>query len=150
MVSLREDPSSRLQAHKFHNTINKSSHPEVFCKKSVLKTFAKLTRKHLCRSFFFNKVASLRPAILFKKRLQYSCFPVNFAKFSRTLFFNEHLWWLLLIKLRKLIPMSIKTSKISEHGYYISMLWGRLWSQNLWGFCDIYLIDTFFAITYRF
>ena len=24
------------------------------------------------------------------------CFPVNFAKLSRRLFFIEHLWWLLL------------------------------------------------------
>ena len=28
--------------------------------KSVLKNFAKLTGKHLCRSLFFNKVAGLR------------------------------------------------------------------------------------------
>ena len=33
-----------------------SSHPEVFCKKAVLKTFAKFTGKHLCQSLFFNKV----------------------------------------------------------------------------------------------
>ena len=32
---------------------------------------------------------------LLKKRLWYRCFPVNFAKFLRTPFFTEHLWWLL-------------------------------------------------------
>ena len=26
----------------------------------------------------------------------WNCFPVNFAKFLRTAFFKEHLWWLLL------------------------------------------------------
>ena len=33
--------------------------PEVFCKKRVLRNFAKFTGKHLCQ-LFFNKVAGLR------------------------------------------------------------------------------------------
>ena len=33
--------------------------PEVFCKKGVLRNFAKFTAKHLCQSLFFNKVAGL-------------------------------------------------------------------------------------------
>ena len=37
------------------------------------------------RESLFNKVASLSPATLLKKRLWYRCFPVNFAKFLRTL-----------------------------------------------------------------
>ena len=37
--------------------------PEVFYKKSDLKNFAKFTEKHLSWSFFFNEIASLRPAI---------------------------------------------------------------------------------------
>ena len=57
-----------------------SSRPEVFYKKGVLKNFTKFTR----------------PATLFKKRLWHRCFPVKFAKFLRTTFFIEHLWWLLL------------------------------------------------------
>ena len=32
----------------------------VLCEKVVLKNFSKLTRKHLCQSLFFNKVAGLR------------------------------------------------------------------------------------------
>ena len=35
----------------------RSSHPEEFCKKGVLRNFAKLTGKHLCQGLFFNKVA---------------------------------------------------------------------------------------------
>ena len=31
-----------------------------------------------------------------KKNLWYRCFPVNYAKFLRTPFLTEHLWWLLL------------------------------------------------------
>ena len=58
-------------------------------KKGVLKNFAKLTGKHLCQSFFFNKVALLKPATLLKKILWHRCFPVNFAKFLRTLFLQR-------------------------------------------------------------
>ena len=73
-----------------------SSRPEVFCKKGVLRNFAKFTGKHLCQSLFFNKVAGLRPATLLKKSLWHRCFPVNFVNFLRTPFYIEHLWWLLL------------------------------------------------------
>ena len=37
-----------------------------FCKKVVLRNFAKFTGKHLCQSLFFNKVANL-PVTLFEK-----------------------------------------------------------------------------------
>ena len=63
---------------------NKSSRPEVFCEKGVLKNFTKVTGKHLCQGLFFNKVADQRPATLLKKRLWNRCFPVNFVKFLRT------------------------------------------------------------------
>ena len=47
---------------------------KVFCTKGVLKNFAKFIRKHLCQSLFFNKVADLRPATLFKTLAQtFSC-----------------------------------------------------------------------------
>ena len=65
---------------------SKSSHPDVFYKRGVLRNFAKFTGKHLCQSPFFNKVAGLRP-----ERLWHRCFPVNFMKFLRTPFFIEHL-----------------------------------------------------------
>ena len=39
--------------------LNRSSRAEVFCKKGVLRNFAKFTRKHLCQRLFFNKVAGL-------------------------------------------------------------------------------------------
>ena len=51
----------------------RSSHPEVFCKKGVLKNFAKFKRKRLCQGLF-----------------------KNIFKFLRTPYFIEHLWWLLL------------------------------------------------------
>ena len=52
---------------------------EVFCKKGVLRNFAKLTGKHLYQSLFFNEVTGL-----WHRR-----FPVNFAKFLRTPFLQD-------------------------------------------------------------
>ena len=59
-------------------TKDRSSRPEVFYKKGVLRNFTKLTGKQLCQS--------LRPATLSKKRLWHKCFPVNFVKFLNTFF----------------------------------------------------------------
>ena len=36
-----------------------SSHPEVFCKKGVLRNLTKFTKKHLCQILFFSKVETL-------------------------------------------------------------------------------------------
>ena len=62
--------------------------PEVFCKMDVLRNFAKLTGKPVPETLF---VGQTRPAPLLKKRLQHSCFPVDFTKFLRTPFLIEHL-----------------------------------------------------------
>ena len=97
VIKLLYLPSTILVTRLF-----RSSFPEVFCKKGVLRNFAKFTGKYLCQSLFFNKVVGLRPATLLKKRLKHRCFPVNFAKFLTTPFPTEHLWWLLLTqKMRK-------------------------------------------------
>ena len=64
----------------------RSSHQRCSIRKGVLRNFAKFTRKRLCQSLFFNKIAGLRRATLLKKRLCYRCFPVNFSKFLRTPF----------------------------------------------------------------
>ena len=63
--------------------IVRSSRPEVFCKKDVLKNFAKFTGKHLwpetCN--FITKETSES---------------LEIPKILRTPFFMEQLWWLLL------------------------------------------------------
>ena len=53
-------------------------------------------QENTCASFFLNKVADLRPATLFKKRLWHRCFPANSAKFLRTLFLQNTFGRLLL------------------------------------------------------
>ena len=55
-------------------------------KKVIFRNFIKLTEKHLPRRLFFNKVADLSPATSLKNRLWHRCFPMNFAKFLKTLF----------------------------------------------------------------
>ena len=65
----------------------------MFRKKDVLRNFAKFT---CTRVSFLMKLQAWALKTLLKKRLWHRCFPVNFAKFLRTRFFTEHLWWLLL------------------------------------------------------
>ena len=72
-----------------HDGICRHSRSQMFLKIGALKSFAKFIGKHLCQSFFFNKVAGLRPATLLKKGLWDRCFPVNFAKILRTPFFQN-------------------------------------------------------------
>ena len=57
----------------------------------------------------------LRSATLLNKRLWHSCFPVNFAKFLRTPFLTDHLWWMLLYKPISILP---NLSKIYERLLY--------------------------------
>ena len=72
----------------------RNSRPEVFCKKGVLRIFAKFTRKHLCQSLFHNTVEVCN--FIKKETVRCKAFPVNFAKFLRIPIIIEHLWWLLL------------------------------------------------------
>ena len=74
----------------------RSNHQRCSVRKCVLGNFTTFTGKHLCQGLFFNKVAGLRPATLFKKRPWQRFFPVNVAKFIRTPFFAEYLRYLLL------------------------------------------------------
>ena len=67
---------------------DRSSRPEVLCKKGALKNFAKFTWKHLCQSLLFIKFGGIKPVTLLKKRLWHRCFPVTFAKFLRTQFYR--------------------------------------------------------------
>ena len=63
---------------------------EVFCKKGVLKNFAKFKGKHLCWSLFLNKVAAW-PAALLKSDSGTSVCCEFCKKILEHLFFIEHL-----------------------------------------------------------
>ena len=73
----------------------------MFFKISVLKNFANFTGKHLGWESLFNKFKAWN---FIKKRLQYMRLPVKLAKFLRTPFFTEHLWWLLLKVIKNTLP----------------------------------------------
>ena len=96
---------------------------KVFCKQGVLRNFAKFTGKHLCYSLFCNKVAGPRVATLLKKETLAQCFPVNFAKFLRTTFYIEHLWWLLLSVFTTIAAVS---SLLFSQKFSIIDIWIRL------------------------
>ena len=64
----------------------RSSCPEVFFKKGVLRNFAKFTGKHLCQRLFINKVAGLAC----------NCEFCEFCEISKNAFFTEQLRRLLL------------------------------------------------------
>ena len=76
--------------------ICRSSHWRCSLRKGVLRSFLKVTGKHLCKSLLFNKVAGLRPATLLKNKIWHRCFPINFAKFLRAHFLRSTSGQLLL------------------------------------------------------
>ena len=82
---------------------HKQKHPpELRCKRGVLKNFANFIGKHLCQSFFFNKVAGLS---LLKRDT--NCFPANIAKFLRAPILKNICERLLLLIL-KVLQGSVK------------------------------------------
>ena len=81
-----------LKLNSYWRNCFRSSRPEVFCKKFVLRNFTRSTGKQLYHNLFFNKVAGLSTATSLKKRPWHKCFPVNFAEFLRN-FLTEQ--WLL-------------------------------------------------------
>ena len=73
----------------------RNSRQEVFCKKGVLRNFAKFTGEPLCESLFFNKVAG-GSCNFIKKETLAQVFSCEFCEISKNTFFIEHLRWLLL------------------------------------------------------
>ena len=73
----------------------RSSRPEVFCKKGVLRNFA---GKHLCQSLFFKKET------------------LALCEISKNTFFTEHLWWLLLQSLTSTIKSETNVESNLSNG----------------------------------
>ena len=77
------------------------SNPEAATQRCpIKKVFLEIlenSQENTCvRVSFLIKLQTV-PATLLKRRLWHRCFAVNFAKFLRTPFVTEHLWWLLLL-----------------------------------------------------
>ena len=84
-----------LKSNEIDTEIQKQP-PEVFCKKRVLRNFAKFTGKHLYQSFLFNKVAG-QVCNFIKKVTLVQVISSEFCEISKNTFFTEHLRWLLLM-----------------------------------------------------
>ena len=65
--------------------------------KKVFLEISQNSQENTCARVSFLIKLQAAPATLLKKKLWHRCFPVNLAKFLRTPFFTEHLWWLLLL-----------------------------------------------------
>ena len=59
--------ANEFNRYKYWHSSLKTSCPEVFGKKGVLRNFAKFNGKHLCQNLFLNKVAILRAATSLKR-----------------------------------------------------------------------------------
>ena len=66
----------------------------MFCRKDVLKNFAKFIGKDLRQSLFLIKKE--RTATSLQKRPRHKCFSVNFLKLLRTHLLIDHPWCLLM------------------------------------------------------
>ena len=64
--------------------------------KKVFLEISQNSQENTCARVSFLIKLQAAPATLLKKRLWHRCFPVSSAKFLRTPFFIEHLWWLCL------------------------------------------------------
>ena len=56
-LDIEDDDDLDLDENIDDSSDERSSRPDAFCQKGVLRNFAKFTGKHLCQSLFFNKVA---------------------------------------------------------------------------------------------
>ena len=98
------------------NCAHRSSHSEVFLKLS------QNSQESTCASLFFNKVAGLRSETLAL------FFPVNFAKFLRTPFILEYLWWLFL----STIQISFTWDIIKHSGKQGFLFYQNWHNQGAW------------------
>ena len=73
----------------------------IFRTPFLMNTSGRLLLETPVLESLFNKFEGLMPATFIKNRLQHRWFSVSIAKFFRTAFFVEHLWWLLLKQTKK-------------------------------------------------
>ena len=100
----------------------------MFCKKGVLKKFAKYTGKRLYQSLFSDKVA-----YFLKKETLAQAFSCEFCEIFKNCFFIEHLWWLLL---PIVFQLSFAPLSLSHFSFSVEHL--DTWSKT----CARYLLMT--------
>ena len=80
--------SSVMVSYLFFRSTDRSSRPEVFCKKAVIRNFAKFTGKHLCQSLLFIKNCRHKASAsnFIKKETLAQVFFCEFCEISRNNF----------------------------------------------------------------
>ena len=78
--------TQQFKKHQFHLVLDRSSHPEVFLGKGVLKICSKFTGEHRCRSVISIKLLCNFIEIVF----QYGCSLANFLHILEHLFIRTH------------------------------------------------------------
>ena len=99
LQTCRKTPSLILFVHersnaymrKYSKLINRKSNyrsscPEVFCKKGVIRNFAKFPGKHLCQSLFFLTKLQTDTCNFIKKDTLAQVFSCEFCKIYKTTF----------------------------------------------------------------
>ena len=100
---------------------DRSSRPEVFCKNTVLRNFAKFKGKHLCQSIFFNN------------------------------FFTEHLRWLLLIRSGKSFhPLQFIYSLPQKNHAYLNLVYSICHRVNIYRLVKLLVSSPPSTTTLRF
>ena len=101
----------------------RSSLPEVFCKKSVHRNFAKFTEKRLCQSLFFDKIAGFRPSILLKKCLFVLSHTLHVTLFTTTSTLFRSSFLFLILYLGALFYKKRKKEKNIENQKKKKKIW---------------------------
>ena len=102
LTQIRKNLNFHLEKYEigqvlFYNKtlLSRSILKEVFCKKNVFRN-SQNSQENTCVRIFLKIKLQTEACNFIKKKLLHRCFSVNFAKFLRTPFLTEHLWWLLL------------------------------------------------------
>ena len=82
----------KVSERNFSQETSETATKGVLCKKVFLEILQNSQENTFERASFFNKVAGLSPATLFKKETLARVFSCEFCEISKNIFFTEPLW----------------------------------------------------------
>ena len=82
----------KVSERNFSQETSETATKGVLCKKVFLEILQNSQENTFERASFFNKVAGLSPATLFKKETLARVFSCEFCEISENIFFTEPLW----------------------------------------------------------
>ena len=104
-------PMNKCDIHFFYrNTLYRSSRPEVFCKKGVIRNFTKFTGKHLASVSFLIKLQA-QVCNFIKKEALAQVFSCEFCEILRTMLVADS-YFIRTLRLR--LPKSLEQFKNND------------------------------------